>query len=684
MYSTRKHSSYKPRLRILIPLDRTISADEYEPIARKIASFIGLYIMDQSTFEASRLMYWPSCSKDSEYIFKYEDKPFASADGILKMYENWKNTEEWPRISSKEHDIVKREISKQKDPTEKENVIGAFCKVYDIPAVINKYLSDVYEIGNQADKYTYIEGSVANGATVYGDGKWLYSFHATDPASRILCNSFDLVRIHKFGDLDSEALEGTPGSQLPSYKAMCQFALEDPEVEKLFKQEKFGKAVAEFREDIEPVEENWILKLKTTQDGNLSKSAINVLTILENDQNLKNKLIFDRFTGRFLINDKLPWDYKKTGERLWSDEDEACLRNYLDNTYNFKAPALIRDALCELKRKNSTHVVQDYFSKLNWDGTERLDTLLIDYLGAEDNLYTRAITRKAFVAAVTRAMTEQAIKFDNMIILTGPQGIGKSTLLAKLGRNWFTDNIIDFNNKDTLLIMQQCLIIEVPELQGFNKADSNRLKQFMSLKIDTFRAPYDREAKEYPRHCIFFGTTNDAEFLKDRTGNRRYWPVECMKQKAKKNVFKDLDQEIDQIWAEAIVRFRVGEKLYLEGEAEKQAKSSQELHRERHPWEGPIREFVCQKVSREWLQVKILTRKNFGATERLVDRDRICAAEIWCECLGNDLKNMKISDSKTINDILEHLEFEDRRLTKDRLYFGTEYGRQRGFSISSL
>lgn len=629
-------------------------------------------------------MYWPSCSKDSEYIFKYEDKPFASADGILKMYENWKNTEEWPRISSKEHDIVKREISKQKDPTEKENVIGAFCKVYDIPAVINKYLSDVYEIGNQADKYTYIEGSVANGATVYGDGKWLYSFHATDPASRILCNSFDLVRIHKFGDLDSEALEGTPGSQLPSYKAMCQFALEDPEVEKLFKQEKFGKAVAEFREDIEPVEENWILKLKTTQDGNLSKSAINVLTILENDQNLKNKLIFDRFTGRFLINDKLPWDYKKTGERLWSDEDEACLRNYLDNTYNFKAPALIRDALCELKRKNSTHVVQDYFSKLNWDGTERLDTLLIDYLGAEDNLYTRAITRKAFVAAVTRAMTEQAIKFDNMIILTGPQGIGKSTLLAKLGRNWFTDNIIDFNNKDTLLIMQQCLIIEVPELQGFNKADSNRLKQFMSLKIDTFRAPYDREAKEYPRHCIFFGTTNDAEFLKDRTGNRRYWPVECMKQKAKKNVFKDLDQEIDQIWAEAIVRFRVGEKLYLEGEAEKQAKSSQELHRERHPWEGPIREFVCQKVSREWLQVKILTRKNFGATERLVDRDRICAAEIWCECLGNDLKNMKISDSKTINDILEHLEFEDRRLTKDRLYFGTEYGRQRGFSISSL
>lgn len=697
VYSTRKHSSFKPRLRIVIPLDRTVTAEEYEPIARKIASFIDIGIMDSSTFEASRLMYWPSCSKDSEFVFMYEDKPFASADGLLNLYSNWKNTEEWPKLVN-EPELVKREISKQKDPLLKENIVGAFCKTYDIPSVIDKYLSHIYEHGDKPDKYTYINGSVANGATVYGDGKWLYSFHATDPASRVLCNSFDLVRIHMYGELDDEAKEGTPSSQLPSYKAMCQFALEDPEVEKLFKQEKFGKAIKEFsvegpeetktleEKQQETTEENWTLKLKMTQDGNLAKSASNALVILENDPNLKDKLVFDRFTGRFLIKGKLPWDYRKSGERLWSDEDEACLRNYLDNAYNFKAPALIRDALCELKKKNSTNVVQDYFNTLAWDGKPRLDTLLIDYLGAEDTIYVRNITRKAFVAAVARAMTEQAIKFDNMIILTGPQGIGKSTLLAKLGRNWFTDNIIDFNNKDTLLIMQQCLIIEVPELQGFNKADSNRLKQFMSLKIDTFRAPYDREAKEYPRHCIFFGTTNDNEFLKDRTGNRRYWPVECMTQEPTKSVFKDLDKEVDQIWAEAIVRFRVGEKLYLEGEAEKQAISQQEIHRERHPWEGPIREFICQKVTRDWLQVKILTRKTFSASDEteLVDRDRICAAEIWCECLGNDLKNMKISDSKVINDILEHLKFEDRMLTKDRIRFGNEYGIQRGFRIQML
>lgn len=692
IYSTRKHCIAKPRLRIIIPTDRLMTSEEYEPIARKIASFIGMEIMDTSTFEASRLMYWPSCSKDSEFVFKYEDKAFASVDGLLALYANWKNPQEWPKVQN-EPELIKREIAKQKDPLEKENVVGAFCKTYNIPSVIDTYLSDVYEHGNSNDKYTYANGSVANGATVYGDGRWLYSFHATDPASHMLCNSFDLVRIHKFSELDDEAKDGTPGSQLPSFKAMQEFALQDEKVNNLFKECKFDKAIQEFSVEApntevkQEVDKSWLKKLKISAEGNIVRCAYNAILILENDENLKNKLLFDRFTGRFLVVGKLPWDYKKeTSRRMWSDEDDACIRNYLDTVYNFKSPGLIKDALCELKMKKSTHVVQEYFKTLKWDGKERLDTLLIDYLGAIDTEYTRAVIRKELVAAVARVLTEKPIKFDNMIILTGAQGIGKSTFLTKLGRDWFTDNLIDFNSKDTLLIMQKCLIIEVPELQGFNKTDSNRLKQFMSLQTDTFRAPYDREAKEYPRHCIFFGTTNDSEFLKDRTGNRRYWPIECMVQSQKKNIFKDLDLEVDQIWAEAIVKYKNGEALYLEGEAERQAKAQQEAHRETSAWEGPIREFVTSKVTKNWLQVKILTRKTFSVTdvEELIERDRICAAEIWCECLGNEIKSMKISDSKMINDILEHLEFEDRTLKKNRVYFGNEYGYQRGFKIDYI
>ena len=504
VYSTRKHCSYKPRLRIIIPLSRPVTAEEYEPIARKIASFIDLSIMDQSTFEASRLMYWPSCSKDSEFIFEFEDKSFAFADGILNLYKNWKDINEWPKIA-KESEIIKREITKQKDPLQKDNLVGAFCKVYDIPAVISKYLTDVYEQGNASDKYTYIEGSVANGATVYGEGKWLYSFHATDPASRILCNSFDLVRIHKFGELDNEVKEGTPANRLPSYIEMCKFALKDEEVSKTYRRMIYGDPKAEFGIFNEETQENWVDQMQLGENG-FAKTVDNIMIILENDPNLKNKLIFDRFTGRFLVIDRLPWDYEyKDIKRDWDDDDEACLRNYLGRApYKIEARQKIEDALSELTRKRSIHVVQDYFNSLSWDGEPRLDTILIDYLGAEDSEYTRAVIRKSLTAAVARVITEKPIKFDNMIILTGPQGIGKSTLLDKLGHGWFSDNVKDFNNKDTLLQMQKCLIIEIGELEAFNRTDINALKQFMSQKTDTFRAPYAKKTVEHPRHCVFF------------------------------------------------------------------------------------------------------------------------------------------------------------------------------------
>lgn len=539
VYSTRKHCSIKPRLRVIIPLDREITAEEYEPIARKIASFIGMEIMDPSTFEASRLMYWPSCSKDSEYVFVYEDKPFASSNGLLRMYKDWKDTNEWPKIVN-ETEVIKKEVAKQKDPYEKDNIIGAFCKVYDIPTVIDKFLPDVYEHGNKIDKYTYTQGSVANGATVYGEGRWLYSFHATDPASRTLCNSFDLVRIHKFGELDEEAKEGTPTGRLPSYTEMCKLAMADIDVRKEYEKTQLEKARVEFSQMTIPVNEPefpeykeedtaWRMKLtRSTNTGTIEKTINNALLILENAEEFKDKVIYDRFSNRFLITGALPWNRKDENfPKLWTDNDDAELRGHFEKYYQgFKGVAVINDALTILKNRKSTNVAKNYFESLIWDGIPRLDTLIIDYLGAENREYTKDVTRKALTAVVTRAITEKPIKFDNMVILTGKQGIGKSTLLSKMAGEWFTDNIIDFNSKDTLLLLQNCIIAEVPELQGFNKADSNRLKQFLGQKTDKYRAPYERREEEHPRHCVFFGTTNDDEFLRDSTGNRRYWPIQ--------------------------------------------------------------------------------------------------------------------------------------------------------------
>lgn len=550
VYSTRKHCSSKPRLRIIIPLDRDVSAEEYEPIARKLASFIGMEIMDPSTFEASRLMYWPSHSKDSEYVFIYEDKPFVSSDGLLQMYKNWKDTSEWPKITN-EAEVIKKEVAKQKDPYEKDNIVGAFCKVYDIPTAIEKFLPDVYEPGDKADKYTYVQGSVANGATVYGEGRWLYSFHATDPASRILCNSFDLVRIHKFGELDEEAKEGTPTGRLPSYTEMCKLAMQDTAVRTEYERTQLEKARAEFAEvtqnvevpELKEEETAWRLKLtRSTNTGTIEKTINNALLILENAEEFRDKMIYDRFSNRFLIQAPLPWSRKdESFPKLWSDNDDAELRGHFEKYYQgFKGVAVINDALTILKNRKSTNVAKDYFESLVWDGVPRLDTLIIDYLGAENREYTKEVTRKALTAVVTRAITEKPIKFDNMVILTGKQGIGKSTLLSKLAGEWFTDNIIDFNSKDTLLLLQNCIIAEVPELQGFNKADSNRLKQFLGQKTDKYRAPYERREEEHPRHCVFFGTTNDDEFLRDSTGNRRYWPIQVRNTKDNKECIYEL------------------------------------------------------------------------------------------------------------------------------------------------
>lgn len=690
IYSTRKHSNAKPRLRIIIPTDRIMNTDEYEPVARKIASFIGMEIMDSSTFEASRLMYWPSCSKDSNFIFRYADKPFASVDGILTLYNNWRDVNEWPRIIN-EPEIIKKEITKQKDPLEKDNIIGAFCKVYDIYHAIATFLTDVYEPGNQPDKYTYVNGSVANGATVYGGGKWLYSFHATDPASRTLCNSFDLVRIHKFGELDTDAKEGTPTNRLPSYIAMCKFALEDSEVNDLYKKEKFSKAVEEFGQNNEKLDCNdtkqnleWLKNLSISQSsGLLEKTINNALLILQNDEAFKNKLVYDRFSNRFLIKEKMPWG--RDGElypKLWNDSDDAELRGYFEKAYKgFKSVSAINDALSILKNRNSINVAKNYFEGLMWDGKNRLDTLLIDYLGAEDNEYVRQITRKSLTAVVARAITERAIKFDNMVILTGKQGIGKSTLLSKLAGDWFTDNIVDFNSKDTLLLLQNCIIAEVPELQGFNKADSNRLKQFLGQKTDKYRAPYERREEEHPRHCVFFGTTNDDEFLRDSTGNRRYWPVEVGKNKSSKNIFKDLDSEKDQIWAEAVVRFRASEPLYLEGDVLKIAEKEQNARLIVDPWESVITEYLSRKVPKDWFDRTIESQKNYWVfnseeDKDLIERDRICASEILTVCLGIEAKRQTSIDRKRVLDIIRKMS--DYRFLKT-IRFGKSYGRTSGF-----
>lgn len=386
-------------------------------------------------------------------------------------------------------------------------------------------------------------------------------------------------------------------------------------------------------------------------------------------------MVFDRFSNNFLKTDFMPWDFaKKQKVAGWDDKDDDCLINYLDREpYNIRVPQILKTSLSELAEKKSINVVTDYFKKLIWDGIPRIDTLLIDYFGTENTVYSREILRKSLLAIVNRVIEEKPIKFDQMIILTGAQGIGKSTFLAKLGKQWYTDFKLKLDDKDTLVALQKYMIVEVGELAGFNKVEVSALKNFISQTTDTYRAPYDRRTSEHPRHYVLFGTTNDDEFLKDSTGERRFWPIECLEQKPTKSVFNDLtSEEVDQIWAEVVYLHSKEESLLLSSEAAKLAKEHQERHKVIHPWEGQIREFITTKVSKDWIKQSEFFGSAIANEEDAIDRDRVCAAQIWCECLGNgSTKNMTIADAKRINDILSTLRFKDRKLTRGKttVYF---------------
>lgn len=666
VYSTRKHMESKPRLRVLAPLSRTATADEYEPLARKLASIIGMELADPTTFEASRLMYWPSCSADSQYVFQFADKPFLDTDGLLATYGDWRNIAEWPEVPGEGNKHVKL-AAKQGNPLEKKGVVGAFCRQYNIFQAIEAFLPGIYESTDVDDRLTYIGGSTVGGAIVYEDGVFLFSHHATDPCSGKLVNAFDLVRLHKYGELDDEAKLDTPVNKLPSFTQMAAFALDDAGVAAIINQERYEQAVEDFGAPQTPAAENdfnWIRKLKISPStGQPLKSIENTLIAFDGDPNLKGKIRMDTFSDCVVGRGPFPWAPRdtETEEFRWVDNDDAGLRSYLEKILGFRVKEIISDALVLSAAKNRFNPVVEYLNSLKWDGVKRLDSLFIDYLGASDTPYIKAVTRKSFVAAVARAMLP-GVKYDNMPVLTGAQGLGKTTLIQKMGKNWFTNSIETFEGKEAAELLQGVWLVEIGEMSAYNKSDVQTIKGFLSRTEDQYRAAYARKAEKHQRRCVFFGTSNRSDYLKDPTGGRRFLPIDVGIQEPTKSVFRDLDAEVDMLWAEAVMHWRLGESLFLTGELLQEARRQQEGHAEQDPRESLIREFVERQVPVDWHKKDISTRKlywsgEFGKTDTdTEERDRICAAEIWEECFNERIHRMKRFDVMAINDVLEGME----------------------------
>lgn len=681
VHSTRKHEPSRPRLRVIIPLANKVSAEEYEPIARKVAEIIGIEWADPTTFQASRLMYFPSCSSDSAYVFKVLDGGFLDPKGILDMYKDWHNHAEWALVPN-EVGKHKLQADKQQDPREKGGIIGAFCRTYDIYKAMDELIPGEYLSTEYEDRFTYSGGSTAGGAIVY-NGLWLYSHHATDPASGKLCNAWDLVRLHKFDDLDADAKPDTPTNKLPSYVAMAEFAKGIKEVSILLTKERYEEANKDFQSVNTDCSDEWMFNLKRNSNGIIEKTIDNVLLVLENDPLVKGKIALDDFANRGLALGALPWDSSEK-KRFWNDTDDAGLRHYLEKVYGIIGKEKIYDATSLCAHKHKFNSVRDYLLSVKWDGVPRLESIFIDYFGADDNDYTKEVAKKSFVAAVARVM-QPGIKFDNMVIISGAQGIGKSTFFSYLGKDWFSDSLVTFEGKEAAELIQGRWLIEVGELSGMTKSETNTVKQFLSKTDDIYREAYGRRTAQFPRKCVFFGTTNDTEYLKDPTGGRRFWPVDANAEKATKSVFRDLPTEVDNIWAEAFAFWQLGEPLYLSKNVEKMARKQQEDHREVSAKAGTVMEFVNKGIPVDWDSYTLDQRRAYWSFDyksyrgNLTKRDRVCAAEVWTECFNKEISASKRQDMMEINGILRGME--ELTYNKKSMRFGC-HGIQRGFIIS--
>lgn len=659
IHSTHKHCKAKPRHRLIIPLDREVSQEEYQAIARKIAGDMNIELFDQSTFDVNRLMFWPSISCDSEYFFEYQDAEFLSADYILGLYDDWTDINEWPRPTDYTDKIMSA-IRKQENPCEKKGIIGLFCRTYTIQDCMDTFLKDEYVEASEG-RYTYSKGSTAAGVLIYED-KFCYSHHGTDPAGGRLCNAFDLVRIHKFGHLDSgtEKFE----SDKKSFKAMEEFAAKDPGVKMQIAEEKFANAKVEFAEQLENCDEDafdteWTKQLSANTKGEYENTANNINLIIKNDSMLKNAFKLNIFDNKRYVVKTLPWRKVKTIEPL-RDVDYAGVRNYIECVYGIVASQKVDDALALEFEKHSFHPIVDYLKSLKWDGIERIDTLLIDYFGATDSIYTRAAIRKMLCAAVTRVMNP-GVKFDLAMILSGEQGVYKSTFLNKLGKDWFSDTFTTVQGKEAFEQIQGAWIVEIAELSGLKKAEVETIKHYISKREDSFRPAYGRVVETYKRQCVFFGTTNSKDFLRDPTGNRRFLPIDVNKKFITKSVKDDLDEaEIDQIWAEAYQLYLNGETLYMSENEEAIAKKEQSKHAEVDERKGIIERYLNLKVPADWDKMD-LSERRVWLDEPIKKkgtklRDIICIAEIASECLGNDICGLDRFNSRGIAEIMKTID----------------------------
>lgn len=671
IYSTHSYTKEKPRLRIIIPLTRDVTPDEYIAISRLFSNEWGINQFDACSYRVNQLMFWPSTPCDGDHINELVDGVWFNPDEYLSNYPNWHDASTLPITNKEKVKFHKNgSVKEQQNPLTKSGVIGAFCRSYSITSAIETFLSDVYEPTQMENRYTYAKGESSGGLIVYND-LFAYSHHATDPACGVCANAFDLVRIHRYQNLNEKE----------SLDAMMKFAVEDINVKTDLLNQRMKNAADDFEEIDVQEDDSWKHKLLYSEKtGQLLNRTENLELILKHESFFKN-VAYNDFVNQVEILGNVPWK-RAVGNPFWLDSDTNQLKSILDKYYLAFSSRNHDVTFDKVVHDRHFHPVRDYLNSLQeWDGVPRVDDLFIKYFQAEDTPYIRAVTRKVFTAAVAR-IYEPGIKFDSIPVLDGEQGIGKSSMIKYLtGSQFFSDSLTltDMNDKTGAEKLQGFWIIEIGELAGMRKADIEKVKSFISCTDDKYRASYGKVVQNHPRQCVIFATVNgERGYLRDVTGNRRFWVIK-LNQREQKWTWKEDPYFRDQFWAECIYHYKQGEKLYLEGDILEASRVEQKKAMEVDERLGLVQEYLSKLLPTNWDSMDLYARRNFLDGDIICEkgtmlRTRVSNAEIWCECFRKNISEIKPSDSYAIAALMMQIDGWKRMSNSIRIPI---YGKQR-------
>ncbi|WP_114285282.1 virulence-associated E family protein [Candidatus Halocynthiibacter alkanivorans] len=619
-HTTRSHTAGKPKFRVYLPLKGPVDEVRFVAISRIMASMLfatvaeSMDAVDEVSFRIAQLMYLPSISKGQDFWSLANEGEILDAKKFLaeEVDYDWQDYTLLPYSETRTKKRLSERGTRAEDPTTKRGMVGAFCRTYDIEAAIADFLPDVYEpsVSPGSDvRYNYIQGTGSNGAIVYDDGLFIYSQHGSDPIGEQLCNSFDMVRLHLYGDLDKGKPENTSPTNLPSYIAMVEELQKYDEVtaelaasnvscrafEVVDDDEEDDLSEREFEvvdDDGEPVAKKkkkpkkkaipeWVNRLTRDTNGNIKKTKANISRIMCNDIRICHSIATNELTGTPHLlrpldfpNCDLHFEPIPNGHdgRPVSDTDFANLAVCFSESREFDGYGMevtdlqLHTGALLAAQKNSFNPVKRHMEREDWDGVERLDTFFIDFFKAEDTPYHRECGHIFFMGAALRTY-EPGCVFRLVIVLEGEEDIGKSGALQVLAfEKYHVTLSSDFKHKQEMVEQQRnSFIVELGELSGMSRSSVLDVKNHLSLTSDTVRLSYRKNEENFPRRCIFAGTTNLSEYLKDSSGNTRFLPIKCGIPKGGVVDFKRLIEVRYQLWAEALHRYREMRKTQPEG-----------------------------------------------------------------------------------------------------------------------